>query len=75
VRFLMGETMDIKTGIQTQMDKMGISNLSSLARRTGLTQPTLHRLMSEKTEDPRLSTMLVLAKFFDVPVEELVKEE
>jgi transcriptional regulator with XRE-family HTH domain len=67
--------MNIRPGIQKQMKKMGISNLNSLARRTGLTQPTLHRIMSEKTEDPRLSTMLVLAKFFDVPIEELVKEE
>ena len=66
--------MNIGAGIQLQMDKMGISSLTSLARRTGINQPTLHRIMSGETEDPRLSTMLVLAKFFDVPVEELVQE-
>lgn len=66
--------MNIGAGIQKQMDKMGITSLSSLARRTGVNQPTLHKIMSGETEDPRLSTMLALATFFDVSVEELVGE-
>jgi transcriptional regulator with XRE-family HTH domain len=67
--------MNISAGIQTQMDKMGIKSLTSLARRTGINQPTLHKIMSSGTADPRISTLLALAKFFDVSVEELIQEK
>ena len=64
--------MNISEGIQAQMARTGVASLTSLARRTGLNQPTLYKIISGETEDPRISTLLALAKFFDVNVEELI---
>ena len=47
-------------------------NASELARRTNLPQPTIHRLAVGKTEDPKLSTLLSLANYFTISLDQLL---
>jgi SOS-response transcriptional repressor LexA len=53
---------------------MQLRNISEaeLARRTNTPQPTLHKILSGKTEDPRCSTLKALAGFFDLSIDELL---
>ena len=44
-------------------------NPSELARRTGIPQPTIHRLLHNEHLDPRFSTLSTLARFFDVSID------
>jgi SOS-response transcriptional repressor LexA len=41
---------------------------------TGIPQPTIHRLISQTTPDPRLSTVCAIAKFFNVSLDYLTNE-
>jgi len=52
----------------------GKNNISEaqLARSTGLPQPTIHRLISGDTLDPRISTLQILADYFNVTLDYLV---
>ena len=43
----------------------GISE-TELARQTNLPQPTIHKIMSGKTLDPRMSTLKSIASYFEV---------
>ena len=56
--------------LQQLLHKQSISE-TELARRTGLPQPTIHKVVSGKTEDPRISTLQVLAAYFKVSVDDL----
>jgi SOS-response transcriptional repressor LexA len=47
-------------------------NASELARRIHLPQPTIHRLLTGKTEDPKLSTISLIADFFGVTLDQLL---
>ena len=60
--------------IQTLMDEEGI-NQEQLSRKTGVTQPTLSRIVNRVQEAPSFHSMYKLAKYFDVPVESLYHEE
>ena len=62
---------NLSINLYKQMQKYGISE-AELARRTHIPQPTLHKILAGKTEDPRFSTMQQLAAFFDLTVDELV---
>ena len=44
---------------------------NKLAQRTGVPQPTIHRILSGKVKDPRDGTLRPLAAFFGVTVEQL----
>jgi SOS-response transcriptional repressor LexA len=48
---------------------------AELARRTHIPQPTLHKILSGKTADPRYSTLQSLAEFFGLTIDELHGEE
>jgi transcriptional regulator with XRE-family HTH domain len=48
---------------------------SELARKTGVPQPTINRLLSGVTPDPRVSTVRDLARFFEVRIEQLLGDE
>lgn len=45
---------------------------AELARRTNIPQPTLHKILSGKTGDPRASTLKSLADFFGVTIDMLL---
>ncbi len=44
-------------------------NATLLAGRTGVPQPTIHRILSSDSTDPRTSTLAPLAEYFGVTVE------
>lgn len=47
-------------------------NATELARRINLPQPTVHRLIVGKTEDPKLSTLLSIADYFSITLDQLL---
>jgi transcriptional regulator with XRE-family HTH domain len=47
-------------------------NVCELARRINMPQPTIHRLISGKTEDPRLSTLSLVADYFSITIDQLI---
>ncbi|MFN7096476.1 MAG: helix-turn-helix domain-containing protein [Gammaproteobacteria bacterium] len=47
-------------------------NETQLAKGCNLHQPTIHRLLSGETTDPRLSTLLQIADYFDISLNELI---
>jgi transcriptional regulator with XRE-family HTH domain len=46
-------------------------NESALARKTGIRQPVINRILSGKTPNPQISTLIPLAKHFNVSLESL----
>lgn len=44
---------------------------AALSRKTGIAQPTLHKILTGKTNDPRLSTLKMLAKYFCTTIDRL----
>jgi SOS-response transcriptional repressor LexA len=47
-------------------------NVSELARRINLPQPTIQRLLAGKTDDPRLSTLIIIAGYFLISIDQLI---
>ena len=64
---------NIAQRITTLMANNGISE-AELARQTGIPQTTLHKILSGKTQDPRTSTLLTLANYFEVLTDTLLCE-
>jgi transcriptional regulator with XRE-family HTH domain len=52
----------------------GISD-AELAKKTGIPESTIYRLTSGATNDPRISTLRILADFFGITLGQLVGEE
>ena len=52
------------------MAKEGISQ-SGLSRATGVPQPTINRILSQVTQDPRRDSMAAVADYFGVPIDSL----
>ena len=53
------------------MDSRGIS-AAKLSKGTNIPPPTISRLLSGYTDDPKISTMLQLAKYFSVSLDQLM---
>ncbi|MCD6040298.1 MAG: hypothetical protein K0S27_1698 [Gammaproteobacteria bacterium] len=53
------------------MRAKGISE-AELARQSNIPQPTLHKILSGKTDDPRASTLKALANTFGISIDELL---
>lgn len=51
------------------MRKEGLSE-AKLSRATGIPQPTLHKILSGKTADPRISTLKSIADYFEVSLDQ-----
>ncbi len=47
-------------------------NTTDVARATGILQPVMHRIVNGVTDDPRTKTILPIAKFFNVSVDQLM---
>ena len=65
--------MDIKNlgeNLQRLMTEQGVSQ-SGLARATGVPQPTINRILNSATKEPRHNTLLAIANFFKVTIDEL----
>src|SRR3990167_4538826 len=66
------ETIEnLTTNLRHIMKLKGITE-AELARKTHIPQPTLHKILSGKTNDPRASTVKSLADFFDISIDELL---
>lgn len=52
----------------------GISE-GELSRRTSIPQPTLHKILSGTTVDPRISTIKTLADYFETPMDFLCSKK
>lgn len=57
--------------LQELMHKARLTE-AELSRRTSLPQATLHKIITGKTPDPRISTLKILADFFQISVEALM---
>jgi len=53
------------------MSRQGIKS-AELARKTGVGQPVIHRLMTGATDNPQISTIKPIADFFGVSLDQLV---
>jgi SOS-response transcriptional repressor LexA len=53
---------------------MSINKVSEaeVSRQTHIPQPTIHKIVSGKTTDPRASTLIALADYFKISIDELV---
>jgi len=64
-------TDDLTLNLRRLIDEKNITE-AELARRTHIPQPTLHKILSGKTSDPRASTLKSLADFFGVTIDALL---
>lgn len=60
----------MSTELARLMKQEGISQ-SGLSRATGVPQPTINRILSQVTQDPRRASMISIANYFGVPLESL----
>ena len=60
----------MSTEIARLMKLDGISQ-SGLSRATGVPQPTINRILSQVTQDPRRDSMISIANYFGVALESL----
>lgn len=61
----------LATRIQKRMDELGMTQ-ADLARKTGLTTANVAYIVNGKTKDPRLSSVVVIAKALGMSLDELV---
>ncbi|ANN66454.1 helix-turn-helix domain-containing protein [Bordetella bronchialis] len=66
--------MDARALLKALMDKTGDTQ-NSLAQKTKVPQPTIHRFLSGTAKEPRLSTFEPIAKYFGIPVEAFVSDK
>ena len=52
------------------MSKNGLTS-SELARKTGVAQPVIYRLMSGETENPQILTLKPIADYFKLTIDKL----
>ncbi len=62
---------NISTVLTHLMSEKGISS-AELARKTGVTQPVIYRLMTGETVNPQILTLKPIAHFFGVSLEQLL---
>lgn len=60
--------MRVRQNLQLLMDRGGYNPYSLAAAVPGVTQPTIHRILSGESEDPKTKTLQPLADFFGVTV-------
>lgn len=59
--------------LQSLLEKSGLTE-AAVSRLTGIAQPTMHKLLTGKTEDPRISTLQCVSDFFEVSIDDLYSE-
>lgn len=57
------------------MQDIGNISEGELSRRTGVPQPTIHRILSGKTPNPRLDSVKPLADFFNLSIDQLLARD
>lgn len=64
---------DISRRLARLMREHGVSQ-SGLSRGASVPQPTINRILNEKTKEPRRDSVIRIANFFGVPPESLYQE-
>ena len=62
--------MSLAEKIYTVMELKGMTQ-ADLARKTGLSTALIAQVLTERTKDPRFSTVVKIAKALDIPLEYL----
>ena len=57
--------------VQRRMDELDMSQ-ADLARKTGMTTANIAYIVNGKTQDPRLSTVIALARALGITLDDLV---
>lgn len=65
---------NISRNIQLLMDRSGI-NPTELARRVNIPQPTIQRILANKSNNPHSTTLTPIAKYFGVSILELKSDK
>lgn len=68
---LLPSNNTLSINLRRLMLSLGI-NECTLSRSTNIPQPTLHKILSGKTSDPRASTLKILSEHFKISIEELL---
>lgn len=63
IRFLIGDDMKIGSRIEAEMKRLSWSE-GELARRAGVSQPTVHRIIKGESKSPRHENIQAIAKAF-----------
>ncbi|MGB2216793.1 MAG: helix-turn-helix domain-containing protein [Porticoccaceae bacterium] len=66
----MATRLDISKQLAKLMRDQGLSQ-SALSRATGVPQPTINRILSEVTREPRRDSVVRIANYFNVTPESL----
>lgn len=64
----------LATILKELLQKNKISE-SELARKTGVCQPVIHRMASGETDNPKIKTLLPIARYFDISIDELIGDK
>ncbi len=65
---ILSRVNQLRKNLQHLIDKHG-TNPTALAAATGVPQPTIHRILTGESKDPRSATVQPLADYFNVTVE------
>ncbi len=57
------------------MKKHGLKNVTELAKRTGIPQPTLHRILAGDVKEPKLLNIRQISGYFGVAVADLLEKD
>lgn len=60
--------------LKNLMDSIGLGE-SALAKKIGIQQPLIHRLLSGENSNPTLNTLQIIANFFSISISQLIGEE
>lgn len=63
----------ISENLKKLIEKYNLNTLE-LARRTGIGQPVIYRIMTGETDNPKIATVRTLADYFGISVNQLLGE-
>ena len=69
------QTTKLQYNLQRLMAMHAIHSGSELARQLSIPPPSINRILSGQVTDPRISTLILLADYFDVGIDQLLGRE
>ena len=69
------QSTKLQRHLQRLLAESGVYSGSDLARQLHLPAPTINRILSGQVTDPRASTLILLADYFDVSIDQLLGRE
>ncbi|MCB1827568.1 MAG: helix-turn-helix transcriptional regulator [Coxiellaceae bacterium] len=65
----------LQENLQRLIVEESIKSGSDLARQLKIPPPSINRILSGQVTDPRISTLILLADYFDVSIDQLLGRE